>query len=50
MRQENLLGDKYKAMYDQYYDAKVAEKRAIAADDIYSHLCAVLERRDLAPS
>lgn len=48
MSQYNFLGDKYKAMYEGYYDhdGKVAEKRAIAAEDTYSHLCEVLGSHD----
>lgn len=48
MSEGQFLGDKYKAMYERYYDAeaKVAEKRAIAAEDIYSHLRNVSGSRD----
>src|SRR6185437_10346982 len=47
MSDDNFLSDKYKAMYDLYYDenARVAEKRAIAAVDVFSHLCDVLGSR-----
>jgi ubiquinone/menaquinone biosynthesis C-methylase UbiE len=48
VNQDKFLGDKYRAMYEAYYesDAKVAEKRSIAAGDIYSHLRDVVGARD----
>ena len=46
MSEDKFLGDKYKAMYERYYDAKIAQKREIAAEDVYSHLCDVLGSRE----
>ncbi|SRR5579871_5558732 len=38
MLDNELLGDKYKALYEGYYDATVAQKREIAAIDSFSHI------------
>jgi hypothetical protein len=42
MNEASLLGEKYKTMYEGYYDAAVTEKRTIAAEFTFSHLCDVL--------
>lgn len=38
MRDDQLLGDKYKALYEKYYGGDVAQKREIAARDSFSHI------------
>jgi SAM-dependent methyltransferase len=45
MNQDTLLGEGYKAMYDGYYDPAISQKRAIAAEDTFSHLCEVAGTR-----
>lgn len=42
MLDDQLLGDRYKALYEKYYDANVAQKREIAARDSFSHISKIV--------
>ena len=43
MFDDNLLGNRYKDLYEKYYDGAVAQKREIAAIDSFSHIRKLVE-------